>query len=223
MRQFGHQLATLVSGTHVHVHAAHHVAARGVFGAQIVQAHDARRGTGAARFNAFANPDLFLRQQLVGLGADHRLLRQLLFLLQQVGGKVAGIGQQLATVQLDDAGGHVVQKGTVVGDGDDGALEIDQQALQPFDGIQVQMVGRLVEQQHVGLGHQRLGQCHALLGAARQGADNCIRVQVQALQGFIHPLLPVPAVQRFDLALHGVQVAMAQTVFLNQADNPLQT
>jgi hypothetical protein len=90
--------------------------------AQLFQAHDACRGAGAAGFHAFANPHLFLCQQLVGLGVDDGLLRQLFFLLHQVGRKVAGIAEQLAPVQLDDAGGHVVQKGAVVGNGDDGCL-----------------------------------------------------------------------------------------------------
>ena len=45
---------------------------------------------------------------------------------------------------------------------------------------------------------------------------NGLGVQVQALQGFIHPLFPVPAVQGFDLTLHGIQIAMAQAVFLDQ-------
>ena len=86
--------------------------------------------------------------------------------MQQVLRKVTGVTQQLATVQLDDDRGHLVQKGAVVGDGDDAAVEVDQQLFEPGNGIEVQMVGRLVEQQHVGLGHQRLGQSHAFFGAA---------------------------------------------------------
>ena len=107
-----------------------------------------------------------MRQELVGAGVDDRLLRQLLFFLQQVGREVAGVGQQLAAIQLDDAGGHVVQKRAVVGDGDDAAREVDQQALQPFNRIKVQVVGRLIEQQHIGLRHQGLRQRHALFGTA---------------------------------------------------------
>jgi hypothetical protein len=38
-----------------------------------------------------------------------------------------------------------------------------QQVFQPADGVHVEVVGRLVEQQHVRLGHQTLGQRHALL------------------------------------------------------------
>jgi len=187
-----------------------------------LQAVDAGRGSRAAGFHTLADPHFFLRQQFVGLGVDDGFLRQLLFLLQQVGGKVPGVAHQFAAVQLDDTRGHVVQEGPVVGDGDDGALEVHQQAFQPFDGIQIQVVGRLIEQQHVGLGDQRLGQGHTFFGTAGQGAHHRVGVQVQALQGFIHSLLPVPAVQRFDLALHRIQIAMAQAILFNQAYDPLQ-
>ena len=49
-----------------------------------------------------------------------------------------------AAIQLDDGSSHLVQKGAVVRDGDDAAVEIDQQFLKPGDGIQIQMVGWLV-------------------------------------------------------------------------------
>ena len=84
------------------------------------------------------------------------------------------------------------------------------------------MVGGFVQQQHIGLGDQGLGQRHALFGAARQGADGGLRIQVQALQGFAHALLPVPAIERFDLALHGVQVTMALGVFINEVAHARQ-
>jgi hypothetical protein len=70
------------------------------------------------------------------------------------------------------------------------AFEVHQQAFQPFDRVQIQVVGGLVQQQHIGLGHQRLRQCHALLGAARQGADHGVGVQVQAVQGFVPRAVP---------------------------------
>ena len=137
MRQLSDQFAADCAAIDIHIDAANHFAACLAGGAQIVQAHDARSRPGAAGFNAFADPDLFLRQELVRAGVDHRLLRQLLFFLQQVGREVAGIGEQLAAIQLDDAGGYVVQKRAVVGNGDDAAQEIDQQSLQPFNRIEV--------------------------------------------------------------------------------------
>jgi hypothetical protein len=142
---------------------------------------------------------------------------QLLLLHALVGAEVAGVAAQDAAVELDDAGGHAVQEGAVVGDQHHAALEAHQQALQPVDGIQVQVVGGLVEQQHVGHGHQRLGQGHALLHAARQLADVAAAVQVQLGQGGVHPLLPVPGVQRLDAGLQRVQVDAVGMVFIGLA------
>ena len=84
------------------------------------------------------------------------------------------------------------------------------------------MVGRLIEQQHVGLRYQGLRQRHPLFGAARERADNRLRLQMQTVQRLAHALLPVPAVQRLNFALHRVQVAVALRVFVDQIAHPLQ-
>ena len=122
--------------------------------------------TRAARFHALANPDFFLRKQLVRLGVDDGFLCELFFLLRHVGGEVAGVRTQLSTIELHDASGNAIKERAVVGDGDETALEVDQQIFEPGDGVEIQVVGRLIEQQHIGLGDQRLGQRHALLRAA---------------------------------------------------------
>ena len=223
MHHLRDQLAALVAAVDVHVHAAHHVAAGLAGRAQLLQPVDAGGGAGAAGFYALADPHLFLRQQLVSLGVDHCLLSQLLFLLREEGGKVARVAHEVAAVQLDDPGCHVVQKRAVVGDGDEAALKLHQQAFKPFNRVQVQVVGGLVQQQHIGLGYQRLRERHALFGAARQRVDHRIGVEVQALQGLRNPLLPVPAVQRFNFALHRVQVAVALAIFLNEGPYPRQS
>ena len=53
-----------------------------------------------------------------------------------------------------------------MGDEDDAAGIGFQIALQPGGRLGVEMVGRLVEQQHVGLGEQQLAQRDAALFAA---------------------------------------------------------
>ena len=52
----------------------------------------------------------------------------------------------------------LIQEITVVGDRDHCVVEIDQKFLQPCDGIQIQMVGRLVQEQDIGIAEERLGQ-----------------------------------------------------------------
>ena len=51
------------------------------------------------------------------------------------------------------------------------AMEVLQQGFQPFDGFNVQVVGRLVQQQQVGLLHPSLCQGNAFFLASRQIAD----------------------------------------------------
>ena len=40
---------------------------------------------------------------------------------------------------------------------DDGIVKVNEKFLQPFDSIQVQMVGRLVQQQDIRISEKRLG------------------------------------------------------------------
>ena len=54
--------------------------------------------------------------------------------------------------------GDCVQKLAVVADHDHGALVALEPGLQPDQGVQVQVVGGLVEQQQVRGAHQRAGQ-----------------------------------------------------------------
>ena len=207
--QLGHDLALIavaLAGCDIHVHAAQHITALGTAGTQFLQTADTALAAGAAGFHTLADPDLFLGQQLVRLGVDDGFLAELLFLLQHILGEVAGVGAQNAPIQLHDAGGDAVQKAAVMGDRDHAALEGNQQLFQPLDGVQVQVVGRLVEQQDIGAGHQSLGQRHALAGAAGQAAYQSIRVQMQALQCFLYALLPVPGVISLDLCLQLVQI-----------------
>ena len=108
MGQLGHQFAAGGAARHVHVDAAQGFAPRFAAGAQPIQAGDAALGAGASGLYPFADPNLFLRQQLVGAGVDHRLLRQLLFFLRQVGRKITGVREQPPTVQLHNARRHPV-------------------------------------------------------------------------------------------------------------------
>jgi hypothetical protein len=106
---------------------------------------------------------------------------------------LALITASCAAIEVDDAGRNPVQEGAVVGDCHNAALEIDQQVFQPFDRVQVEMVGGLVKQQDVWPADQGLGQRDPLFRATGQGRDDGLLVQVQAVQGLFHPL-PSPCV-----------------------------
>ncbi len=87
------------------------------------------------------------------------LLQALLFGLQPVT-VVALIGNAVAAVQLQNPAGGIVQEVAVVGDGHHGTGELLQELLQPVDTLGVQVVGGLVQQQHVRAGQQQAAQGH---------------------------------------------------------------
>ena len=65
----------------------------------------------------------------------------------------------------------MLEEVTVVADDDDGAQPFREHALEPQDAFHVQVVGRLVHQEHIGPGGQRLRDRQALLPAAGQRVD----------------------------------------------------
>src|SRR3546814_3467588 len=63
---------------------------------------------------------------------------------------VAGVGGELAVLHVDDAVHRAVQQAAVVGDQQESAGIALRKAFQPERGFEVEVVGRLVEQQQVG-------------------------------------------------------------------------
>ena len=64
---------------------------------------------------------------------------------------VALVGDPPPAVELEDPAGDVVEEVAIVGDRDDRALVILKMALEPRHRLGVEVVGRLVQQQQVGL------------------------------------------------------------------------
>ncbi len=76
-----------------------------------------------------------------------------------------------AAIDFEDPLGHVVQEVTIVGDGHNGALVVGQVLFQPRNGFGIEVVGRFVEQQQVGLANEQLAKCDAAFFATRQVGD----------------------------------------------------
>src|SRR6185369_9167061 len=148
--QFGDQLAALVAGIELQIDLAHPLAPRLTFGAQLVQALDAEHRARPPRLDPLADPDLLFLEQLVGAGIGQALLVQQGLLAQLVFLEAAGETSQLAAIQLDDAGTDTIEERTVVGNEKQADVALDQHVLQPFDGRDIEMVGRLVEEQRLG-------------------------------------------------------------------------
>ena len=131
---------------------------------------------------------------------------ELVRLPRLVGRERARIAAQHAAVELDDARRDGVEEGAVVRHDHDAALEADEQLLEPGDRVEVEVVGRLVEQQHVGDGDERARERDALLGAARELGDRARAVEMEVRQRRLDALLPVPGVERLDPRLQRIEV-----------------
>ena len=90
---------------------------------------------------------------------------------------VAGPVVEPAAVELDDPGGQPLEEDPVVGDEDERAAVAEQEVLEPADRLDVEVVGRLVEQQDVGLGDERPGQQHAPLHARGEVVEPRVGVE----------------------------------------------
>ena len=141
-------------------------------------------------------------------------LRKARALLLQPGGIVALPGNAFAAVELEDPAGDIVQEITVVGDGDDRTLVLLEMRFQPLDALRVEMVRRLVQQQHVGLAEQQAAEGHPSAFASRKGGD--LRIHGRALEGVHRPFqlgIDLPAVAMLDL-FGQLALALDQAVHL---------
>ena len=123
---------------------------------------------------------LALQLLLLGeLGVEHLALGALA-LERRV---AAAIERQLAAVEMQDRVDRVVEQVAVVADHDHGARIARQMVVEPERAFEVEIVGRLVEQQQVGLGEQHRGErdAHApAAGELRAGALLRRRVEAEA-------------------------------------------
>ena len=143
----------------------------------------------------------FIKQAVV-----FRLDCQLLRFFLAVFGERAGIGAQNTAVEFDDACGDIVQKTAVVGNHDQAAFKRFEQIFQPNNRVDIQMVGRLVQQQYVGLLHPSLCQGDTLFLTAGEVADFFVFRQTQFPQSLLDCRIQLPAVLRFDFKLQFVKL-----------------
>ena len=130
---------------------------------------------------------------------------------------VAHIHLDMAVVHVHDVGADGVQEVTVMAHHKDQALAVHQEILQPLDGLNVQMVGGLVQQDDVRLAEQRLGQQHLHLflgGQAGHFAVQNIVGEAKALNepGHVGFGLPAAHFGKFGLQLAGLHTVLVGEV-----------
>ena len=170
---FGHifcleDLRTDVTGLYVQTGGALFGAPAGLL-LQFVEGLLARTAFVAARLRLAAHPVEFLAIEIarpvdVGVGGGDALVA-----LFEVVGVVAAIGVGGAIVQLNDGLTHPVEKVTIVRDEQQGFGVALQIFLQPLDHFHIEVVGRFVEDEQIGVGNQHRGQRHTFaLTAGKQ-------------------------------------------------------
>ncbi len=169
--RFEHELARLVRLLCAHAHGADLIPPRRALLAHGHQRADAPFVSGTTRLDALPQPDLFLSQPLVELLLLHGLVGKPLLLAARKRRIVAGPGRELSAIELDDPRGQALQEGAVVRDEHHRTGILGEKAFEPRDGLDVQVVGGLVEQQHVRLRHERAREEHAPPPSAGQRID----------------------------------------------------
>ena len=144
---------------------------------QRLVARDALGGFCGARPAAALNPFRFLFQKRLPLALRGLCHLEPLRLHFQVFGIVRLIKIQFPKRQLADPVHHVFQKIAVVRDHRDRAGKFLQPRLQPRDHLRVQMVRRLVQNQHVRRMRKHRRERHALSLTAGQHADLLIKIR----------------------------------------------
>ena len=173
-------------------------------GEQALVVLQARLRLRVARLRARPHPLQLARQ-----GAAMRRLGLLLdreprLLLLEPAGVVPLVRDAAPAVELEDPAGDVVEEVPVMRHGDDGALVVVQEPLEPVHRLRVEVVRRLVEQQQIGGLEEQPAERHAPPLAARERRHVPVAVgQAERVHRVVEMGLELPRVAPVDLVLHG--------------------
>ena len=117
--------------------------------------------------------DIVLQPRALGIlrGLRRGELRRALGALPLEGVVAARIERQLAALEVEDGVDDIVEQVALVADDDQRAGIGLEEVLEPQRRFEVEVVRRLVEQQHVGRGEQQRGERDAHLPAAREAVE----------------------------------------------------
>ena len=113
------------------------------------------------------------------------------------------VGDAPAAIELEDPAGDVVEEVPVVRHGDDGALVLGEEPLEPEHRLRVQMVRRLVEEQEVGRAQEQAAERDAAALAARERRDVPVALrQPERVHRMVELFFELPCAPAVDLVLH---------------------
>ena len=108
----------------------------------------------------------------------------------------------MAPVEFQDPPGDVIQKVAIMGHGDNGARIFLEKTFQPCDRFGIEVIGGLIQQQHIGFRQQQAAECDASALTAGQVFYVCRPVwQAQRIGGPFQFAVQLPAVTRVNFVL----------------------
>ena len=128
-------------------------------------------------------------------------------------GVVAAIAHQLGVVQMQGDAGDRVEKFPVMADDDQRAFIALQPGFQPDQGVEVQVIGRLVKQHQIGRTHQRPRQLQAHAPAARKAVDWPVDLFALETQAHQQRLSARSGVKSAGIAEHCVGIGHRVAIF----------
>ncbi len=173
-------------------HTAGFLAARAPLVAQRFERAHAALVARAPRLDAAPQPCFFLREllveqrRLVGFDAQFVLARG------EVGVVAGRVAAQPPAVQVQDARGHVAQERAVVRHEHERPAALQQRFLEVLECGEIEVVGGLVQQQHVGVLHERGGEQHAAARAGRQRLERRVQVEREVVRRLVDARLDLP-------------------------------
>lgn len=117
---------------------------------------------------------------------------------------IAGVIDEAALLDFDDAFDDVIEEVAIVGDEEDRALEIFEEPFEPEAAIDIQVVGGFVQEEDVGLFEEELGEGEAALLPAAEAANGDVELgigEAEAVKGCIDLVVDGVATGGFHVAL----------------------
>ena len=144
----------------------------------------------------------------------------------KVVGVIPGIAVDLAVIQFHHPCGDLIQKTAVVGDENSGAPPCGKEIFDPFDSLNIQMVGWLIKEQQIGFRDNGARQSDTPFFPSRSVEDRGgIVTQMEFFHDLIQLVFQMPCFvtvqQLFDPLMFGVgELAFVQTLELIEPLKP---
>jgi len=166
---------------------------------QLVKASQSRFAFGLAALGILTHPFQFLLESLLSSGLLLRFGFQTADFAIEPSGIVAFIGNTVTAIQLENPAGDIVEEVAIVSYCNHGAGKFFEEFFQPEYRVCIQVVGGLVEQQHIGLRQQQSAQRNTATFTTGQGGD--IRIpgwQAQGICSDIQGVIEIVCIPGFN-------------------------